>query len=45
MMGGALYEKFIGDENDHEKLLNLALNTLKTQLKFNLQPKKYQVSM
>lgn len=45
MMGGALYEKYIGKEDDHEKLLNMALDTLKKQLNFNLQPKKYQVSI
>ena len=46
MMGGAFYDKHIGNiENDHEKILNLALNNLKKQLGFDLQPKAQEISI
>ena len=45
MMGGAFYEQYIGTETDHEKLLSLAMGALKKQLKFDLQPKKFEVSI
>ena len=46
-MGGAFYNKYIDEslENDHEKLLNLAMNALKKQINLEHEPVKYKISI
>lgn len=45
MMGGRWFKQHFGENPSKEKLLNVALEQLKTILKFNVEPQDYKVNI
>ena len=47
MMGGSRYDKYFNENlvNDSNKLLEFTLNSLKKQIKFDINPKSNKVSV
>jgi hypothetical protein len=47
MMGGSRYDKYFNENlvKDSNKLLEFTLNSLKKQIKFDINPKSYKVSV
>lgn len=47
MMGGSRYDEYFNEKlvNDSNKLLEFTLNSLKKQIKFDINPKSYKVSV
>jgi hypothetical protein len=47
MMGGSRYDKYFNENlvNDPNKILEFTLNSLRKQIKFDINPKSYKVSV